>query len=133
MNYYSTNHWHGCFISILTQFNQFVTCYFMCLYDLIFDKHHYIDFHWVQCNIPTTLALGKFRCFFLISTKFVVVIAIASSYRFKCKYHILDSPVYACWSQSAKYCFYRKVHNFQMVITVSKTSHISYKLVSTEY
>ena len=27
--------------------------------------------------------------------------------------------------------FYRKVHNFQMVITVSKTSHIIYKLVST--
>ena len=29
--------------------------------------------------------------------------------------------------------FYRKVHNFQMVITVSKTSHISFKLVSTEF
>ena len=29
--------------------------------------------------------------------------------------------------------FYRKVHTFQMMINVSKTSHISYKMVSTEY
>ena len=28
---------------------------------------------------------------------------------------------------------YRKVHNFQMVIIVFRTIHISYKRVSTEY
>ena len=29
--------------------------------------------------------------------------------------------------------FYRKVHNFLMVVILSKTYHISYKLVSNEY
>ena len=41
----------------------------------------------------TTLALGNFRCFSLISTKFAVAIAIASSYRFKCKSHTGSSRV----------------------------------------
>ena len=50
-----------------------------------FDRYHYKDFHWVQCDEPTTLALGNFRCFSLISTKFVVIIAIASGYRLHIK------------------------------------------------
>ena len=41
-----------------------------------YDKHHYIDFQWVQCNEPATLALGSFRILTLISTIFAVVIDI---------------------------------------------------------
>ena len=48
----------------------------------------------MQCNIPTTLAVGNFRCFSLISTILAVVIAIATSYRFKCKLHTGWSPIY---------------------------------------
>ena len=36
-------------------------------------------------------------------------------------------------SENAKYGFYRNMDNFEMVIVVSKTSHICYKPVSTEY
>ena len=90
-----------------------------------------INFHRVQCNEPTLLALDSFWCFSLISTKYAAVIVFASSYRFKC---ILDGPVYGCLSENAKYCFYREVHIFfQIGITVSTTSHISFKWVSTEY
>ena len=64
-----------------------------------------------------------------------MVIATASSYGFCNVNHLLDGPVHVRWSENAKYVvvFYRKVHNFQMVIVVSKTSHICYKPVSTEY
>ena len=64
-------------------YQLFLSC--LKIYYSKFDKHHYIDFHWVQRNEPTTLALGNFQCFSLISTKFAVVIAIPSSYRFNCK------------------------------------------------
>ena len=30
------------------------------IYYVKFDKHHCIDFHWVQCNERTSLALGIF-------------------------------------------------------------------------
>ena len=104
------------------------------LYYSNFDKHNYIDYNWVPCIEPSSLSLGNFRFFSFISTKFAVIISIASSCRFKCKSHTRSScPVYVRWSENAKYCFYRKVHNFQMVITVSKTSHINYKLISTQY
>ena len=55
---------------------------FIIIYYSKFDKHNCIDFHLVQCNEPTTLALGNFLCFSLISTTFAVVTAIALSYRF---------------------------------------------------
>ena len=45
-----------------------------------FDKHYYIDVHRVQSLLElTNLAFGNFRCFSIISTKIVVVIAIAST------------------------------------------------------
>ena len=72
-----------------------------------YDKHHCTDFHWAQWNEPTTLALGNFRCFSLISTKFAVVIATAIRHRFICN-HILDGPVHARWSKNAKYGFLQK-------------------------
>ena len=37
------------------------------------------------------------------------------------------------WATNANYCFNRKVHYFQIVIMVSRTSHIGYKLVSIKY
>ena len=33
-----------------------------------FDKGHFKDFHRVQCNEPSPLALDNFSCFSLIST-----------------------------------------------------------------
>ena len=48
--------------------------------------------------------------------------------------HSRDCPMDAHWSENAKYCFfYRKVQYFLVVIIVSRTYHINYKLVSDEY
>ena len=76
-------------------------------------KRQYTDFHWAQCNDPSTLALGNFRCFSLISTKFAVVVATALSYRFKGK-------SYTGWPRSCplvgkckKSFFYRNMHNLK--------------------
>ena len=70
-------------------------------------------------NIPLwhSITVGVFL---LISTKFEVVIAIASSCRFKCRSH-------NGWS-----CVCPFGGKYKMII-VSRTSHISYKRVSTEY
>ena len=39
-------------------------------------------------------------------------------------HHHIDGAMDARWSENAKYCFYRKVHNFQIVLIVSRTSHM---------
>ena len=77
------------------------------------DKHHYTDFSWVQCNAPTTLALGSLRCFIVISSKFAVVISTASSYIFKCKSHTGWSRACSLVIQTMLLFVNRKVHNFQ--------------------
>ena len=38
---------------------------------------------------------------------------------------ISEFTVVQFWSTNEKYCFNRKVHNFQIVFIVSRTSHIS--------
>ena len=91
---------------------------------------HYINCHRVQCCEPTALALDNFRCFSLISTAFAVVNVIASNFRFQCNWSIPYMPV---GSKLQNIGFYRKVHNFQMMINVFKASNISYNLVSIEY
>ena len=70
------------------------------------------------------------QLFSLMSTKYATVIVIASSYRFKCRSH--NWMVKCMTKKNANIAFYRKADNFQMVIIVSRTSHISYKQVSTE-
>ena len=68
----------------------------MYVYYSKFDKHHYIDFHLVQCNELTTLALGNFRCFSLISTNFSVAMRLLQATGSNTN-HILAVPVYARW------------------------------------
>ena len=98
-----------------------------------FDNDHFIDCHRSQCNEPTLLAHDNFGVFSSISTNYAAVIAIASSYRFKLQITLWMVQCMPFAWRNAKYCFYRKVHSFQMVIILSRTSHISYKRVSTEY
>ena len=83
------------------------------------DKDHCIDFLLVQCNESTPLALDIFRCFSLISTKFAVVIAIASSHRFQCNSHTGASRICPLVGK-CKILFLTEVHNFQMIINVFK-------------
>ena len=81
-----------------------------------FDKHNYIDFDLVQCNEPTTLALGYILSFSLIQRKSPWQLRLFQATHSN-ENHILDGPMYARWSENTKYCFYR---NTQTVITVSK-------------
>ena len=102
-------------VSIVQKTHDFDTCrgfdrgslLFCCyIYYSKFDKDHYINFHWIQCNEHTPLALYNFRCFSLIYIKFAAVIVIQLQIQMQFTY--LEHPVYARLSENAKYCFLQK-------------------------
>ena len=62
----------------------------------------------------------------------MVVIAMASSYRFYCRSYTVCLSVCPLVGK-CKIVFHINVHNFQMVIIVPKTSHISYKRATSDY
>ena len=80
--------------------------------------YHYIYFNWVQCNEPSSLALGYFRWLSLIPTKFEVVIEIASSH---CsKYKSRTGCCRVCSLVSKILFFNRKMHNFKIFNQILK-------------
>ena len=52
-----------CFVSTKTHLAFISKMFQISMFEILysnFDKDHYIDFHWVQCNEPTPLALDNF-------------------------------------------------------------------------
>ena len=88
----------------------------------LFDNDHFINFHRSKNNEPAPLAHGNFWCFFINFNG----LCSGNCYCFKLQIQIqITYCMVQCmpfgW-RNAKYCFYRKVHNFQMVIILSRTS-----------
>ena len=88
-----------------------------------------MNVHKVQFNKPTPLALRNFS--------FNEICSGGNCGCFKLQIQTQITPrIVPCMREGRKMQnieFYRKLHSFQMVIIVSRTSHISYKFVTTEY
>ena len=102
---------------------------------LNFEQDHLIDSHRFQCNKPTTLTLDNVCVFLKFQRNMQLFLRWLQAKDSNADY-ILDGSVFARWSENTNIVclfFSQKVHTFQMVIIVSRTSHISYKWVLTEY
>ena len=107
-----------------------------------FNKHHYKEFHCVQCSGHSHLTLDNCRCITLNSTKFPEIIKNAVGSNLYAN-HLLDSAMDG--HQLADAILFIIIHLFIISFIgtcafcsngeyiVSRTYHISYKRVSDAY